>query len=582
MQHLIVFSVGPVQDFINTARRSRDLWYGSWMLSQLARVVAEEIVKANGELIFPTNTEIESVPNKIVGVVETDNLKKFADDIKETTVTYLVDKLAKTTLDGIKSKTFNRALADAQIKDLLELYWVGVPYNDRKYAEVREQAEAMLIARKNTRDFNQMTGANAPKSSLDGSRESVIDEEEYPKNNANDKEDKIRDLYEKYRARQGERLSGVDLLKRLGARKDEPDFKSASHMAAIPFMRKLGAAKDKLISNIRDSFGIATWEVGDKDEGSLLFENRLIDLMPNQKKQKELLNLFNQKIKAVAGDSRPSPYYALIRADGDNMGKVIDGQEDKNKHQQLSKALSKFAGEVEDIVNEQHQGLLIYSGGDDVLAYLPVDKALSCADALVKKFKNELGEFFAKDGTTSPTLSIGIVIAHHLDPLSDVLKLAKNAERTAKDVTGKNGLAVTLSKRSGVDRTIVGKFSDLYTRLNEMIVLTNHKIISGGTAYELQELQRVLPDDFSLTGLQDEAIRIVKRKQSAEGKQLSEEDKARYIKIVDGWLKNITSIEQKPKHYSLHDLANEMIIAKSLADGAEPTANQAEEAKNES
>lgn len=582
MQHLIIFSIGPVQDFINTARRSRDLWYGSWMLSELARFVAKEITKANGELIFPTNTEIESIPNKIVGVVETDDLKKFADDIKEATVTYLVDKLAKTTLDAIKSKTFNRALADAQIKDLLELYWVGVPYNDREYPEVRDQAEAMLIARKNTRDFNQMTGANVPKSSLDGSRESVIDEEEYPKNNAYDKEDKVRDLYEKYRARQGERLSGVDLLKRLGARKDEPNFKSTSHMAAIPFMRKLGATKDKLISDIRDSFGIATWGVGDKDEGSLLFENRLIDLMPNQKKQKELLNLFNQKIKAVAGDSRPSPYYALIRADGDNMGKVIDGQTKEDDHKELSKALSEFAGEVEDIVNNQHQGLLIFSGGDDVLAYLPVDKALSCAYALEKKFKEKLGEYKTVDGKQA-SLSVGVVIAHHLDPLSDVLKLAKEAEHTAKEsVEGKNGLAVTLSKRSGIDRTIVGKFADLHTRLKQMIDLTKQKIISGGTAYELQELQRVLPKDFSLPGLRDEAIRIVKHKKSSGGEDVSNKDKPEYIEIVTDWLKNISSVEQKTKKYSLNDLANEMIIAKSLADGAEPTTSQDKEANDES
>jgi len=35
MEHILLFSIGPIQDFIASARRSRDLWFGSWMLSEL-------------------------------------------------------------------------------------------------------------------------------------------------------------------------------------------------------------------------------------------------------------------------------------------------------------------------------------------------------------------------------------------------------------------------------------------------------------------------------------------------------------------------------------------------------------------
>lgn len=587
MKHLIIFSIGPVQDFINTARRSRDLWYGSWMLSELASFVAKEIVKEKGKLIFPADTDIESVPNKIVAVVETDNPKQFANKIKEATVNYLKNELAKPTLDAIKSKAFNRTLAEAQIKDLPELYWVSVPY-DNEYTVVREQAEAMLIARKNTRDFNPMMGTNVPKSSLDGSRESVIDEGEYPPKrpqteNINEiKEwEKIRDarikkLYDNYHARQGERLSGVDLLKRLGARKDEPDFKSTSHMAAIPFIEKLDRKWGKskritFIESIRKVFTNKDWDLGEKDEGALLYESRLTDWIPTGKDQNAIREELNEIWKASElGESRPSPYYALLRADGDNMGKVIDGQTDEGQHRKLSEALSKFAGEVKDIVNNQHQGLLIYSGGDDVLAYLPVNKALSCADALEKKFRNELGNFFAADKKTSPTLSVGIVIAHHLDPLSDVLKLAKEAEATAKkDVAGKNGLAVTLSKRSGIDRTIAGKFSALHERLTELKKLFDSKLISGGTAYELQELHRALSGtSIPPEGIVQEALRILERKKESSGNKLSDDTKAK----LTIWINNL----------SLHDLANEMIIAKSLAERTESSTSPVQEAKHES
>ena len=57
------------------------------------------------------------------------------------------------------------------------------------------------------------------------------------------------------------------------------------------------------------------------------------------------------------------------------------------------------------------------------------------------------------------TLSIGIAIYHHLEPLNDALELARNAEKIAKKVDGKNALAITLSKRGSGDRTITGSWS---------------------------------------------------------------------------------------------------------------------------
>jgi hypothetical protein len=41
MKYLLSISIGPVQDFIATARRSRDLWFGSWLLREIRPAVAE-------------------------------------------------------------------------------------------------------------------------------------------------------------------------------------------------------------------------------------------------------------------------------------------------------------------------------------------------------------------------------------------------------------------------------------------------------------------------------------------------------------------------------------------------------------
>jgi hypothetical protein len=53
MSHLIAISVGPVQEFIAAARRTRDLWFGSYLLSEISKAVAQSVQDHGGRLIFP-------------------------------------------------------------------------------------------------------------------------------------------------------------------------------------------------------------------------------------------------------------------------------------------------------------------------------------------------------------------------------------------------------------------------------------------------------------------------------------------------------------------------------------------------
>ena len=50
---LLQISVGPVQEFIAAARRTRDLWFGSFMLSEISKAAAKALKDAEAELIFP-------------------------------------------------------------------------------------------------------------------------------------------------------------------------------------------------------------------------------------------------------------------------------------------------------------------------------------------------------------------------------------------------------------------------------------------------------------------------------------------------------------------------------------------------
>src|SRR5947199_280483 len=248
---------------------------------------------------------------------------------------------------------YDEQVAKAQVDDLVEYSWVALPFDGTNYAETHKSLKALMAARKNTRNFSKVTwNSNQPKSSIDGQLESVIPKDKYPDRNDLEgvRTEKVKFLYKNYGAGPAERLSGVDLLKRKGSFQSASGFPSTSHMAAITFLQRL-------------------------------FDGVKV---------------------------HPNPYYAILHADGDRMGRVIDNQAEQGEkqHQALSKALNTFAGSVRGIVEEKYQGALVYAGGDDMLALMPLHTVLQCAKELADNFRQELNEF-KDDNGNSPTLSAG-------------------------------------------------------------------------------------------------------------------------------------------------------------------------------
>ena len=170
------------------------------------------------------------------------------------------------------------------------------------------------------------------------------------------------------------------------------------------------------------------------------------------------------------------------------MGDVIDAQaiHGEKRHEQFSHALSRFAEQVRRIISK-HRGALVYAGGDDVLAFLPLQTVLSCAQELATEFHRALKDFSDNDGH-SPTLSMGIAIVHHLDSLREARRLAHRAEQQSKQVDGKNALSIIVSKRGGEDYNIAGKWGNIDLRLSQLIDYYRAASIPVGMAYELRDL----------------------------------------------------------------------------------------------
>ena len=65
-QFVLMLSVGPVQGFISAARRSRDLWSGSWLLSEMAKASAHYLYEHKAQMVFPYITT-QTAPNLQAG-----------------------------------------------------------------------------------------------------------------------------------------------------------------------------------------------------------------------------------------------------------------------------------------------------------------------------------------------------------------------------------------------------------------------------------------------------------------------------------------------------------------------------------
>ena len=148
---------------------------------------------------------------------------------------------------------------------------------------------------------------------------------------------------------------------------------------------------------------------------------------------------------AFAEASSPSGYLALIVADVDALGQLFPSLDD-DQQQQLSK---KLAGAVQAGVLAAIDAAVAWSsrdacewpvmmpqwiGGDDAVLVVPPESAHACAEALVRGFT---GHDFSIDSVTyprgdTPTLSVGVVIAHASLPAYLLLDLGESLLHRAK------------------------------------------------------------------------------------------------------------------------------------------------------
>ncbi len=198
----------------------------------------------------------------------------------------------------------------------------------------------------------------------------------------------------------------------------------------------------------------------------------------------------------AAGDQRSDlkkyRYYAVVRSDGDNMGKLISSLQNKEQFHLFSSACLDYCERIAQKVKAYH-GLTVYAGGDDLLALMPCQTQIQAKDSheksdvtiidFVKDANRLFDEIFnneengaitgiiraAGDETTQkafkkvmdqlprPSLTYGITLCHIKYPLFEALSDSASLLFDAKGHTEagyKNAVHLRLIKHSGQTSSI--------------------------------------------------------------------------------------------------------------------------------
>ncbi len=584
---LMTYTITPVQSYINCARRLRDYWTGSVILSWLAfeglacvmenlgpdhilypSLIDQPLVRrylekkyqffGAGSSPYPYSAAetIASFPNKFVCLIPFEHAEKIASELKkhidsqwkalsQNTSSYLSkimnEKLDKESIEFL-TKQFEkqtegfwnhdwaavRLLKETDHKSVVELlpearykaYYETISIfsdvasfqNDPKsgmgllYGPTHSLSQVALSAAKGIKRNNR-PNEQGEKCIQCGEFEVLHLNSQHEHMKARDYTEEIRSFWRTlryswpneldFRGEGNERLCANCFIKRVAYKVVEAD---ENHILYSTF-----AGQDRFPSTTELSL-------------YSFFKRNNITL--SDVKRKKAQNIY----EGEEGDTDiRDHYYAILYMDGDKMGKLVGGAtigaewesvlqkplvdrlkspnfetkyhscwkklfDKKSKrlltpaiHSAISESLGDFALYGVAPIIDKYEGKLIYAGGDDVCAVLPIDNAIVAARE-IRAYYHQAFQLVGEKGTGKAIeewggeqgkISIGlgisdgisisgaILLCHHKEGLKSMLTRAHDLlNETAKKQGGRDCLAVELFKRSGGSRIFYRKWDD--------------------------------------------------------------------------------------------------------------------------
>ncbi len=505
-RRILHFTLGPVQGFVADARRLRDFWAGSFLLSWLSGQAMRAVVGGGGTVLFPEVSSdplfralsghgaphVGSLPNRFKAAVPEefdpakakravlDAWQKLADAVWAQFVVPVAGKG-----NGTKD------IWDRQVKGFWEIAWViGDDPGDGSDG-------AWLDQRKNWRSHWPAEPEGGDKCRLMGFWQEISG---FTRLGEKAKQDAFWQAMQKrvgpLNLRPDERLCAMALIKRLFPLLDDVEevigFKpggdavnvtnwpSTSYVAAVPWLKAISGethedAREKYEGAVEQSlkrgykgetetrlFPLPNGGLFDFD-GHLLHEDGIC-VWPEEDfttpgDRKRIVKALGDLCKNTK-TKPPSEFYALLKMDGDRIGALLRENAD-----QVKKGLARFTEKVIDHFKPGNDalGVLIYAGGDDVLAMLPVDTAIDAAHDIRALYDEAFAEAAGESGGKAlpATMSAAIVFAHFKVPLRQVMRVAEHQlDEVAKERNGRDSLALCALKPGGVACEWVSCWSD--------------------------------------------------------------------------------------------------------------------------
>lgn len=501
MSLLLDFSIGPVQGFVAQSRRTRDLWGSSYLLSFLSAHAMWGIQEAGGRIVRPVVANdplfawvcaamagtagpgeaprIGSVPNHFVA-----ELQEGADPagVAQAGIEAL-ERAWELVCDAVWTRFLEAAPARGlgtgeiwarQVSGFWEVAWTSGS---------AEAGGGLLARRKHWRsqwlpqepgdkctlmpDFQELSGVVRASGRAAREQQDAF-------------WDRLRRDVGSLDLRSDERLCAIALVKRLfpkvaqaaiGWELDVSRWPSTACMAAVPWLRQVSVAAPQQAEAFaallrttapREAVSVSRRAIpalahlrsplagcdANYFQAAFLADPRRCplggDASPQHRKALIALLKELQDARAAEGGSPGAApvFYALLLADGDRLGQLVGSL----GGQAVGSALAAFTAAAPSIV-EDHDGVTVYAGGDDVLAMLPVSTALACASALADCYA---ASFQQQTNDAQASLSAAVVFAHVRLPLGAVLSEAHRLlDDVAKARNGRNSLAVAVLKRGG-------------------------------------------------------------------------------------------------------------------------------------
>jgi CRISPR-associated protein Cmr2 len=492
----LAFSLGPVQPFIAAARTVRDLWTGSYLLARLTAAAMQPVLTRLGKDAFVSpsvdgneqdNRHLRSpcLPNRFLAEVPLADAESFAQECEaacrsvwQETAGDVYEKLGEligTRLGEHKPLwDSQRPLWDAQVESFFDIRIVVLPWkdsppavlaqllgrpceaggnSDQLWSDRADLLARVLAAQKAVRHVPTYRPPPDAERRYPGKCSLLGTYEQMGPADLGQSAEFWREFATEIHwggthTRKQERLCAVSLVKRFAwpvkladevqARPRAMRFEDTATVAATQWLeaqpdRDAPELDPALVRNHNRSPWSGQW---------LHWSRRGAD-EEETRCPEEVWKIIQAKRKR---QGNPPTYYAILMLDGDHMGDILRAVPGPKHQLQVSRALSKFAKElVCPIVEDQNDGTLIYSGGDDVLALLPTPTALKCAvgvkDAFVSNWQTYLHGLPA-------TVSAGLAVVHYKEDLRSALNTSRRAEKQAKE-SGRNALVITVCRRSG-------------------------------------------------------------------------------------------------------------------------------------